>query len=53
MFDNVKNEHEEEAKTDLQAILEDVTLGEAFPDEGAQTSGTMGKTQERNNKKRR
>ena len=53
MFDNVKNEHEEEAKTDLQAILEDVTLGEAFPDEGAQTSGTMGKPQERNNKKRR
>ena len=41
MYNNVKNEHEEEAKTDLQAILSDMSLGEAFPDEGVQTSGTM------------
>lgn len=53
MYNNVKNEHEEEAKTDLQAILSDMSLGEAFPDEGAQTSGAMGKTRKRNNKKRR
>lgn len=52
MYNNVKNEHEE-AKTDLQAILSDMTLGEAFPDEGVQTSGTMGKTRKRSNKKRR
>jgi hypothetical protein len=53
MYNNVKNEHEEEAKTDLQAILSDMSLGEAFPDEGVQTSGTMGKTRKRSNKKRR
>lgn len=52
MYNNVKNEHEE-AKTDLQAILSDMSLGEAFPDEGVQTSGTMGKTRKRSNKKRR
>ena len=51
MFNNVKSEHEE-AKSDLQDILADMSLGEAFPDEGAQTSGTLGKTQKRNNKKR-
>ncbi len=53
MFNNVKSKHEEKAKADLQAILSDMTLGEAFPDEGAQTSGAMGKTQKHNNKKRR
>lgn len=53
MYNNVKSKHDEEAKTDLQAILSDVTLGEAFPDEGAQTSGALGKNQKRNNKKRR
>lgn len=54
MYNNVKNEHEEEAKTDLQAILSDMSLGEAFPDdEEMQTSGTMGKTRKRSNKKRR
>ena len=54
MYNNVKNEHEEEAKTDLQAILSDMSLGEAFPDdEEMQNSGTMGKTRKRSNKKRR
>lgn len=53
MYNNIKTEYEEEAKSDLQDILADMSLGEAFPDEGAQTSGAMGKTRKRNNKKRR
>lgn len=52
MFNNVKSE-QEEAKSDLRDILADMSLGEAFPDEGAQTSGTLGKTRKRNNKKQR
>lgn len=51
MYNNVKSE-QEEAQRDLRDILADMSLGEAFPDEGAQTSGTLGKTQKRNNKKR-
>ena len=52
MYNNVKSE-QEEAKRDLRDILADMSLGEAFPDEGAQTSGAMGKTRKRNNKKQR
>lgn len=52
MFNNVKSE-QEEAQRDLRDILADMSLGEAFPDEGAQTSGTLGKTRKRNNKKQR
>ena len=52
MYNNVKSE-QEEAKRDLRDILADMSLGEAFPDEGAQTSGTLGKTRKRNNKKQR
>lgn len=52
MYNNVKSE-QEKAKRDLRDILADMSLGEAFPDEGVQTSGTMGKTRERSNKKRR
>ena len=49
----MKSEQEEAAKNDLRDILADMSLGEAFPDEGVQTSGTMGKTRKRNNKKQR
>ena len=52
MYNNVKSE-QEKAKRDLRDILADMSLGEAFPDEGVQTSGTMGKTRKRSNKKRR
>lgn len=51
MYNKVKSE-QEEAKSDLQAILEDMSLGEAFPDEGAQTSGALGKNRKHSNKKR-
>ena len=52
MYNNVKSE-QEKAKRDLRDILADMSLGEAFPDERTLTSGTMGKTRKRSNKKRR
>lgn len=52
MYGNVKDE-QEEAKSDLRAFLANMSLGEAFPDKGAQTSGTVGTTRKHNNKKRR